>query len=272
MKIGYLLGFGFISKDESKLTQCCGKAFDFLMLVALFGLPIDWLLESKNIINHSYSYMINWLIWLLFVTEAITMLVLAKNKKHYFINNWLNIIIIIGMLPTLWMWNVKYISILKYLRLLVLLRLILPQLYYCHQLLSRNKFGATLLVFLIVTVLSGILEAYIDPQVNSVIAGIWWAFQTVTTVGYGDIVPSSVIGKFFSVGLMLIGIGLFSLVSSNLTAYFIDRGQAQKRNKPEKKLRKQLAEINQRLVSLEKMSNEIITKLNSLNISKKLNE
>ncbi|APS84074.1 hypothetical protein AVM71_13720 [Piscirickettsia salmonis] len=84
MKIGYLLGFGFISKDESKLTQCCGKAFDFLMLVALFGLPIDWLLESKNIIDHSYSYMINWLIWLLFVTEAITMLVLAKNKKHLF--------------------------------------------------------------------------------------------------------------------------------------------------------------------------------------------
>ncbi|APS84073.1 hypothetical protein AVM71_13715 [Piscirickettsia salmonis] len=126
------------------------------------------------------------------------------------------------------------------------------------------------MVFLIVTVLSGILEAYIDPQVNSVIAGIWWAFQAVTTVGYGDIVPSSVIGKFFSVGLMLIGIGLFSLVSSNLTAYFIDRGQAQKRNKPEKKLRKQLAEINQRLVSLEKMSNEIITKLNSLNIRQKI--
>ncbi|WP_158006875.1 potassium channel family protein [Piscirickettsia litoralis] len=112
------------------------------------------------------------------------------------------------------------------------------------------------------TVLSGILEAYIDPQVNSVIEGIWWAFQTVTTVGYGDIVPSSVVGRIFSIGLMLIGIGLFSLVSSNLTAYFIDRGQLQKSKKPEKKLRKQLNEINQRLIGLEETNREILIKLN----------
>ncbi|ODN42473.1 hypothetical protein [Piscirickettsia litoralis] len=147
MNIHYLLGFGIIGKDETAITRRCGKIFGFLMLAALFGLPTDWLLESKGIISHSYSYAINWFIWLLFLTETITMLLLTKNKIYYFTTNWLNLVIIIGMVPTLWMWNIQYIFILKYLRLLVLLRLILPQLYYCHQILSRNKFGATLLVF-----------------------------------------------------------------------------------------------------------------------------
>lgn len=52
----------------------------------------------------------------------------------------------------------------------------------------------------------------------------WWAITTVTTVGYGDIVPTTPVGKLIGMGLMLIGVIFFGLITSTITAY-ITRGQ-----------------------------------------------
>lgn len=52
----------------------------------------------------------------------------------------------------------------------------------------------------------------------------WWAVTTVTTVGYGDIVPVTDVGKLIGMGLMLVGVVFFGLITSTITA-FITRGQ-----------------------------------------------
>ena len=52
--------------------------------------------------------------------------------------------------------------------------------------------------------------------------GLWWAIVTVTTVGYGDIAPSTVEGRVVGVVLMLAGVALISTLSGSITAYFID--------------------------------------------------
>ncbi|KAH9286576.1 Potassium voltage-gated channel protein egl-36 [Echinococcus granulosus] len=51
---------------------------------------------------------------------------------------------------------------------------------------------------------------YFDLQINSILTGIWWAFTTMTTVGYGDVIPSSVPGRLIAVLCMIIGILLTS--------------------------------------------------------------
>lgn len=50
---------------------------------------------------------------------------------------------------------------------------------------------------------------------------LWWALVTVTTVGYGDIVPVSLLGKWLAVLLMLVGIGTIGMLTSALTNFFV---------------------------------------------------
>lgn len=53
------------------------------------------------------------------------------------------------------------------------------------------------------------LEKDINPRLGSYVDALWWAFATVTTVGYGDVVPSTVLGKIHGIFLMLGGSAIF---------------------------------------------------------------
>ncbi len=53
--------------------------------------------------------------------------------------------------------------------------------------------------------------------------GIWWAIVTATTVGYGDISPSTLWGRIIAAALMLVGIGLMSTLAASITSYFVQQ-------------------------------------------------
>ena len=59
----------------------------------------------------------------------------------------------------------------------------------------------------------------------SVALATWWALQTVTTVGYGDVVPKTTAGKFVGGIEMVIGISLISLLTAAVTSTVIQRGE-----------------------------------------------
>lgn len=58
--------------------------------------------------------------------------------------------------------------------------------------------------------------------------GIWWAFVTATTVGYGDISPSTLSGRIIASVLMIVGIGLIGSLTSTITALFFDKSSRKK--------------------------------------------
>ena len=75
----------------------------------------------------------------------------------------------------------------------------------------------------LVTVVSGILMRWVDQtDFDSIWLGLWWAVQTVTTVGYGDTVPQTVAGRALATLVMLTGIGFISVVTAAITAAFIE--------------------------------------------------
>ena len=59
-----------------------------------------------------------------------------------------------------------------------------------------------------------------EPGVNTFGDGIWWALVTVTTVGYGDITPSTTLGRFVASALMFLGLGLIATVTAIVSAKF----------------------------------------------------
>lgn len=57
--------------------------------------------------------------------------------------------------------------------------------------------------------------------INSVGDGLWWAITTLTTVGYGDIYPTTAQGRFIAVGLMISGICVLGVISATVAAWFV---------------------------------------------------
>lgn len=74
---------------------------------------------------------------------------------------------------------------------------------------------------LLVTVACGAVMRVVDSsEFNSVWLGLWWAVQTVTTVGYGDIVPQTSAGRFAGVAIMFTGIAILGVLAGSLAALF----------------------------------------------------
>jgi voltage-gated potassium channel len=78
-------------------------------------------------------------------------------------------------------------------------------------------------------VVFGIVERLVDPDTfDNIWLGMWWAIQTVTTVGYGDVVPGSTAGKVIAGFMMLGGLSLFAVVTGAITSAFVAQAQGQK--------------------------------------------
>jgi voltage-gated potassium channel len=77
-----------------------------------------------------------------------------------------------------------------------------------------------------ITVIAGLLMTVVDrggfPSLGS---GLWWAVQTVTTVGYGDHVPTTVAGQLLAAVVMLLGIGFITVITAAITSSFISRAR-----------------------------------------------
>jgi voltage-gated potassium channel len=87
--------------------------------------------------------------------------------------------------------------------------------------------GATIVIALVSTVLTlgaGLLMTLVDGKnFPSVGAGLWWAIQTVTTVGYGDNVPTNLTGRLVAALIMLVGIAFLTVITASITSTFVAR-------------------------------------------------
>jgi hypothetical protein len=82
----------------------------------------------------------------------------------------------------------------------------------------------------IAVVVFGVVERLVDPKTfHNVWLGMWWAIETVTTVGYGDVVPNQTAGKIIAGFLMLGGLSLISVVTAAITSGFVARAEARRR-------------------------------------------
>jgi voltage-gated potassium channel len=79
---------------------------------------------------------------------------------------------------------------------------------------------------------------------------LWWALQTVTTVGYGDVVPQSTVGRVVGAILMLNGIAILSVVTASVTATLIEQAR-RRRGGSEPDVAATLERIEARLTEIE---------------------
>jgi hypothetical protein len=100
----------------------------------------------------------------------------------------------------------------------------------------------------VAVVVFGVIEHLVDSETfPSVWLGMWWAMQTVTTVGYGDVVPEQTAGKVIATFLMLGGLSLLAVVTGVITSAFVTRAQEERRQAGDDPMAQQLERMSAQL-------------------------
>jgi voltage-gated potassium channel Kch len=90
----------------------------------------------------------------------------------------------------------------------------------------RGAAGTIVTATFVVVVASGALMRLLDHrEYPNIFRGMWWALQTVTTVGYGDVTPQAKIGRLVAAVVMFEGIALLAIVTAAVTSSFVERAQ-----------------------------------------------
>ena len=105
----------------------------------------------------------------------------------------------------------------------------------------------------VMTVGAGAMMTVLDHEnYPSVASGLWWAAQTVTTVGYGDDVPMTLAGRIVAVLVMLVGIGFLTVITAAITSTFVSRSRREQTpSDAETGTAEQLRQLDSRLERIE---------------------
>lgn len=91
------------------------------------------------------------------------------------------------------------------------------------ELFKVKNLGYLVLLATMMTLAAGLILFLIDPNIKSPLDGIWFAWGTMTHVGFGDVVPISFFGRLLAVGLILFGLVFFSLFTALVSVSLIGR-------------------------------------------------
>lgn len=209
-----------------------GKYFDVVLLWAIVGSILVVTLESVRELDERYEEVfavIEWIFTILFTIEyALRIFILRKPLKYVF--SFLGIIDLLALVPTylsLFVTGGAYLVVIRAIRLLRIFRILKLSRYLSEAQLLGNALIASkykLMVFIgtvmSVTLIMGTLMYVIEGAENgftSIPRSLYWCIVTITTVGYGDIAPQTVIGQTLASILMLMGYAIIAVPTGIVT-------------------------------------------------------
>ncbi len=244
MNLKTRVGLAGVANFEVRRARLWGRFFAAGRIVVALWLGVQWHLGLRHDISFEYGVLANWLVWSYFIIEMTTLTVLVRQKWRYLYQNVTYILIILLGIPLLLQIPI-FIEYYDRWRILLVLVLLVPWLETCRAALSDNRLGTTLLSGLFIILFAGVLISGIDPAIKTPWDGIWWAVVTVSTVGYGDVVPVTATGKVFAAIIIIIGLGLFAVITANFSAIFVRRGVNERMSREYKAIRKLMEEMNE---------------------------
>lgn len=220
-----------------------GKLFDIVLLWAIVLSVLSVMLESVREIKVEYEnvfFVLEWTFTVLFTIEYLLRLfITAEPKKYAF--SFFGIIDLLATLPTyltLFVAGGSYLVVIRSIRLLRIFRILKLGRYLREATVLSNALAASrhkILVFLgavsTLVMIMGTVMYMIEggeSGFTSIPRSIYWAIVTVTTVGYGDIAPQTVLGQAVASMLMLIGYAIIAVPTGIVTS---ELAQAEKNAK-----------------------------------------
>jgi voltage-gated potassium channel len=187
-----------------------------MLVAALLVIPVI-ALEESNVSGRwdTVAAIMNWLIWLAFATEVVTMLAVVSSRRAWLRAHPLEVLIVLVTPPFLPA-TLQSLRVVRLLRLFRLLRLA----SLARRLFSLEGLRYAAILAALTAVAAGEAFAAVESK-KTAWDGIWWAITTMTTVGYGDEYPVTVTGRIVGIALMLVGIGFFAILTGAVAERFV---------------------------------------------------
>ncbi|MEM0940144.1 MAG: ion transporter [Bacteroidota bacterium] len=235
-----------------------GKLFDVVLLWSIILSVVSVMLESVKEIKEGHDmlfYVVEWIFTGLFTLEYALRLIITRTPRKYALS-FFGIVDLLALLPsyiTLFITGGSYLVVIRSIRLLRVFRILKLGRYVREAsvlsnalVASRHKIlvflGAVITLVMIMGTLMYLIEGS-ESGFTSIPRSIYWAVVTVTTVGYGDIAPQTILGQISASILMLLGYAIIAVPTGIVTSEMVNFGKEQKRKD---ELRKICPVCNQR--------------------------
>lgn len=243
-------GSGARGRAEARAERVAGWFRTPLIVAALLAIPVIVVQElDLGGLWGSAATVLDWCIWILFAANLVVMLVLVPDRLRWLRDNPLDALIVV-LAPPFFPATMKIARALPVVRLVWLLLVArrLPGLFSVQGLRY-----AALIVFTVV-VGGGALFVAVEPgQQLSIWDGLWWSTETVTTVAYGDIYPTTALGRVVATVVMTTGIGFVALLTGSLAQRFLHGGhqETSELTPGEAEMMRRLAEMSGQIARLQ---------------------
>lgn len=210
-----------------------GRTFDVVLIVAILASVLAVILDSVAAIHDRYGgllFALEWFFTILFTVEYILRLLCFPKPWRYAIS-FFGMVDLLAILPTYlsalvpgsqYLLTVRILRVLRVYRILKLVEYLGESAVILNALRdSRKKITVFLMAVMAVVVIMGSLMYVVEGPTHgfsSIPASIYWAIITLTTVGYGDIVPHTPMGKTVASFIMLLGYAIIAVPTGIVTA------------------------------------------------------
>ncbi|MCF3652481.1 ion transporter [Synoicihabitans lomoniglobus] len=214
-----------------------GRWFDLIVMAAIVASVLAVCLESVRSIREAYGeelHVLEWVITIMFTVEYAVRLFAVRRPWRY-VWSFYGVIDLMALLPTylsLVFAGTQSLLVVRAFRLLRIFRILKltqyigeARLLKAALLASSRKITVFLGVVLTCVLIAGAMMYLIEGEENgftSIPRSIYWAIVTMTTVGYGDIAPHTVLGQFVASIVMILGYGVIAVPTGIVTVAMSD--------------------------------------------------
>jgi voltage-gated potassium channel len=196
-----------------------------VVLGALATIPLT-VLQERGASSRALDAL-DWTVWAVFVVEFLFVLSLSPRvqiRKVATVADFAVVVLSFPLLPNL-LALVRLARIVRLLRLTRLTAVAVLGLAALKEILGRRGLVYIVAITTLLILVGGGCLSILEPETvkGGYGDGIWWAVVTASTVGYGDIAPTTFWGRLIAVLLMLVGIGLMSTLAASITSHFVQQ-------------------------------------------------
>lgn len=253
LNLRYWLGMSGVPPHDSARAYRWEERLHWVMVaVALLAIPAFYLEAlQRNAPLQSLGWELDLVIFAAFSLETLWMTYVCHQKWRYLGYNWLNLLIIFASGMGLLGLSSEWIPLVRLLRVAYVALILARMLASVRRLFATNAVPYAFALGIVTLTVAGAGFYWLEPTIHSFGDGLWLAFVTGATIGYGDYVPTTTASRLFAVLMVVVGFTVFSLVTASISAFFVGEDEKTLRRELHHDIRKLREEIAQLRAEME---------------------